>query len=495
MFDFAPFIDGFSMIFELKFILLMFGGITFGLIMGAIPGLTGSMGIALLLPFTYSMEALDALVLLLSVYSGGLFGGGITAILINTPGSPANLATVLDGYPMTLKGEPEKALGLGLYSSVIGGLIGCIFLVLVMEPLAAVSLEFGPSEMFMVAIFGLTIVGSLNKNIPKSIFAGLFGILLGTIGMSSVGNIRGTFDNMYLLDGIPLIPALIGFLAIPELLALISRNYVSQGVSKQLDAKKIVLSVREITKRPLLTLQSSLIGVLVGVMPAAGAAIASLLSYNQAKQWSKQQDQFGTGIPEGIIASETANNASEGGALATMFVLGIPGSSSTAMLLGALMLKGWIPGPKLFIDNREIIYASLSSLFIQQFVMLVVGLALCVFAARVISIPTKFLVPCIILFTILGAFSTRNTLFDAALMFGFGIIGWFMKKSDFPVMPVILGIILGPIADRELLRTMQMFDSFWLILTRPITLGLFIFSILSVSLPLILQYRKKVAAK
>ncbi len=493
--DFAPFIDGFSMIFGLKYIALMFGGVAFGLIMGAIPGLTGSMGIALLLPFTYSMDALDALVLLLSVYSGGLFGGGITAVLINTPGSPANLATVMDGYPMTLKGEAEKALGLGLYSSVIGGMIGCIFLLLVMEPLAAISLEFGPPEMFMIAIFGLTIVGSLNKNILKSIYAGLFGILLGTIGMSPVGNIRGTFDNMYLLDGIPLIPALIGFLAIPELFNLISRSYVAQEFSQQLSGKKILFAVREIAQRPLLTLQSAFIGVLVGVMPAAGATIASLLSYNQAKQWSKKQEQFGTGIPEGIIASETANNASEGGALATMFVLGIPGSSSTAMLLGALMLKGWIPGPKLFLDNREIIYASLSSLFIQQFVMLAVGLALCVFAARVIAVPTKFLVPCIILFTILGAFSTRNALFDAALMFGFGMIGWLMKKGEFPVMPVILGIILGPIADRELLRTMQMFDNFWIIFTRPITLGLFLFSILSVLLPVVLQYRKKAAAR
>lgn len=495
MVDFPSFINGFSMIFELKFALLMFGGVALGLILGAIPGLTGSMGIALLLPFTYNMDALSALVLLLSVYSGGLFGGGITSILINTPGSPANLATVLDGYPMTLKGEPEKALGLGLWSSVIGGVIGCIFLIMVMEPLAAISLEFGPSEMFMVAIFGLTIVGSLNKNVLKSIYAGLFGILLGTIGMSPVGNIRGTFDSMYLLDGIPLIPALIGFLALPELFNLISKDYVAQSISRKLDLKKMVNALLDIAKRPLLTLQSALIGVMVGVMPAAGAAIASLLSYNQAKQWSKKSELFGTGIPDGVIASETANNASEGGALATMFVLGIPGSSSTAMLLGALMLQGWIPGPKLFLDNREIIYASLSSLFLQQFVMLAVGLLLCIFAARIISVPNRFLVPCIILFTVLGAFSTRYTLFDAALMFGLGVIGWLMKESEFPVMPIILGIILGPIADRELLRIMQMYDSFWLIFTRPITTGLFILSILSVLLPLILQYRKKIAAR
>lgn len=491
--ELQAFINGFGMIFEVRYFLMMFGGVTFGLILGALPGLTGSMGIALMLPFTYNMAPLPALVFLLSIYSGGLFGGAITAVLINTPGSPANIATVLDGYPMTLKGQSEEALGMSLYSSVFGGLIGCMFLVMVMEPLANLSLEFGPSEMFMVAIFGLSVVGSLSNNILKSIFAGLVGILLGTIGMSPSGVVRGTMGTYYLLDGIPLIPALIGFLAVPELFNLAARSFVVETQNAAFNAGRILKSFWLVAIRPIQVLLCSVIGVLVGVMPAAGATVAGLLSYNQAKQWSRKYDKFGTGIPEGIIASETANNASEGGALATMLVLGIPGSASTAMLLGAVMIQGWIPGPRLFLDNKEVIYASISSLFLQQFVMFIMGTILCVFAARIIKVPTKYLLPCIMLFTILGAFSSRNAIFDAGLMLAFGIVGWLLKRNDFPIMPLVLGIILGPIADRELLRIGQVFDNIFDIFQRPVTLGLFILSVLSIVTPLtmaVLRARK-----
>ncbi|MDR1936422.1 MAG: tripartite tricarboxylate transporter permease [Candidatus Accumulibacter sp.] len=494
--EFQAFIRGFGMIFEPGYFLLMFGGVTFGLILGALPGLTGSMGIALMLPFTYNMSALPALVFLLSIYSGGLFGGAITAILINTPGSPANVATVLDGYPMNLRGQSEEALGVALYSSVAGGLIGCVFLVMVMEPLANLSLQFGPSEMFMVAIFGLSVVGSLSSNILKSVFAGLVGILLGTIGMSPSGAIRGTMGSYHLLDGIPLIPALIGFLAIPELFNLSARGFVVETSDTRIDIRRIVRSGWMLITRPFQVFFCATIGVVVGVMPAAGATIASLLSYNQSKQLSKKYAEFGTGIPEGIIASETASSSSEGGALATMLVLGIPGSASTAMLLGALMIQGWIPGPRLFIDNKEIIYASISSLFMQQFVMLVMGTLLCLFSARLIKLPVKYLLPCIVLFTVLGTFSYRNAVFDAGLMLAFGIVGWFLKRNEFPIMPLVLGIILGPIADRELLRIGQVYDNMFDIFQRPITLGLFILSVLSILMPLalsILRARKKEA--
>ncbi|MDR1514941.1 MAG: tripartite tricarboxylate transporter permease [Synergistaceae bacterium] len=492
MSDFQMFLTGFITIFHIKYVLLMFGGVFFGIVVGALPGLTASMGIALMLPFTYNMEALSALVLLLSIYSGGIFGGSITAILINTPGAPSNVATVMDGYPMTLRGRSEEALGLALYGSVIGGLIGCVFLVSVMKPLANISLKFGPSEILMVAVFGLTVIGSLGDNIFKSIYSGLFGILVGTVGSSASGALRGTMGSMYLIDGVPMIPALIGLLALPELFTLASREYVVSNLSKRFDARRILSTISEIVKRPVQTFLCSMLGVIVGVIPAAGSAIACILSYNQAKQWSRKSKLFGTGIPEGIIAAETANNASEGGALATMLVLGIPGSGSTAMLIGALILQGWVPGPRLFLDNKEIVYASISSLFVQQFVMLFIGMACCVFAAKIISIPTKFLLPTIILFTILGAFSTRNALFDANLMMFLGLVGWFMKQNDFPTMPLILGIILGPIADHELLRTIQLFSGHYADLWyRPITVFLLVLSVFSVVLPLIMKRRKE----
>lgn len=488
--DYTPFVQGFGIILSIKYIAYMFGGVFFGLILGALPGLTGTLGIALMLPFTYSMDPLTALVFLLSIYSGGLFGGAITAIMINTPGSPANIATMLDGYPMMKKGMASEALGLALISSVIGGLIGCVFLLLITEPLANLSLQFGPAEMFMVAIFGLSVVGSLGDDIIKGVFSGLFGVLLGTIGMSANGIERGTFNVLYLLDGIPLIPILIGFLSLPEIISLISQEYVVMGELPNPSLKRILSASKEILKRPVLVFSTSVLGVVVGIMPAAGATVASLLSYNQCKQLSSKRELFGTGIPEGIIACETANNASEGGALSTMLVLGIPGSASTAMLLGALMLQGWVPGPSLFIDHREIIYAAISSLFVQQFVMLAIGLLLCLGAAYILRVPVKYLIPCVLMFTVLGSFADRNAFFDSSLMLFFGVIAYIMKRQQFPIMPVVLGIILGPIADRELLRTVQMYSGNYLeIFEKPIVLILLAISIASIVLPIVIKQR------
>lgn len=489
--------NGFSMIFEVKYFLLMFAGVAFGLVLAALPGLTSSMGIALMLPFTYNLEPLTSLVFLLSIYSGGILGGGVTAILINTPGSPANIATVLDGYPMTLKGRAEEALGISLWSSVIGGLIGCIFLFFVMESLANLALRFGPPEMFMIAIFGLSVVGSLSSNPIKSIYGGLFGILLGTIGMSPSGVVRGTMGSYYLLDGIPFLPALIGLLAIPELFSLAGRNFVVDTMDTKFSLRRIISSGwREIVRHPVQVVLCSVTGVIVGVMPAAGGSIAGLLSYNQSKQWSRRHAEFGTGIPEGVIAAETANNASEGGALATMLVLGIPGSSNTAMLIGAVMIQGWVPGPKMFLDNKEVIYASVSSLFLQQIVMFILTAVFCVYAVRIIKIPTRILVPCIILFTLLGSYSTRNALFDCGLMLAFGAAGWILKKSGFAIMSVVLGIILGPIADRELLRIGQLYNGDILpIFNRPIVLALFLFSVLSVIAPMLFTLVRNMRGK
>ena len=308
--------------------------------------------------------------------------------------------------------------------------------------------------------------------------------------MNANGIERGTFGVLYLLDGIPLIPCLIGFLSLPEILSLIGQQYVVNGEISNPSLLKILSAWKEIIKRPIQVISTSILGVIVGIMPAAGATVASLLSYNQCKQFSKRRNLFGTGIPEGIIASETANNASEGGAMSTMLVLGIPGSASTAMLLGALMLQGWVPGPSLFIDHRDIIYASISSLFIQQFVMYVVGLLLCLCAAYVLKVPVRYLIPCVLMFMVLGAFANRNAFFDAGLMLVFGVLGYLMKTNDFPVMPTVLGIILGPIADRELLRTVQMYSGNYLAaFQKPIVLVLLFISITSVVVPMILKHR------
>ena len=487
----SAFLSGFGLMLQIEYILYMFGGVAFGMFLGVLPGLTGSMGIALALPLTFAMDPLTSLVFLLSIYTGGLFGGGITSIVINTPGSPANMATLFDGYPMAQRGETGRALGLALGSSVLGGLIGVIFLASVTKPLADIALKFGPAEMFMVAIFGLSVVGSLSKNVLKSLFAGAFGILIGTIGMGNTGAIRGTMGSIFLLDGLPLTPTLIGLLAIPSIFDLAIQEQLKGDCYKQSSFKEIFKGMLEPLARPILVIVTSLIGVIVGVMPAAGATVAGLLSYNQAKQWSKNSDEFGKGAAEGIMAVETANNASAGGALSTMFVLGIPGSNSTAMMMGALIIQGWAPGPRLFIDNQDVIYKSFSSLFLQQFVMLIIGLIMCYFAVQILKVPTKLLVPCILLFTIVGSFSNRNAIFDVFLMLGLGAAGWFMKKSEFDIMPIILGIILGPIADTELLRIFQSYNSFMDIFKQPIVVVLLAITILSLGLPMVGRFKNK----
>lgn len=482
------FLSGFSTVLQFQYLAYMFAGVSLGLLFGFLPGLTGAMAIALMLPFSFGMPPLTALVFMLSIYTGGLFGGAVTAILIKTPGAPSNIMTTLDGYPMHRKGQSERALGLALMSSVIGGIVGCLFLLVLCKPLAAIALKFSSAEMFMVMIFGLSVVGSLANNPFKAIFSGLCGVLLGTVGVSVSGVPRGTLNSMYLLDGVPLTPALIGLVALPKVFALAANPVI---MAKQIDPQtqrtgsfqKLWGGCAETFRHLLQALVCSVTGVIVGIMPAAGASIAGLITYNQSKQWSKKREQYGTGIPEGIVSCETANNAAEGGALATMFVLGIPGSGTTAMLLGALIVQGWSPGPKLFIDHQDVIYTAISSLFCQQFVMLIVGGILCVLGAKLLKLPLNYLAPCILVMTVVGSFANRNALFDCTLLLGAGCVGWVMKKQDFPVMPLLLGLMLGSLADENLIRIYQLYDSFWEIFTKPIPVVLGLISLLCIALP------------
>lgn len=474
--------------------LLILLGLLMGVILGAIPGLTGSLGIALMLPITFTMDPLPAFVFLIAIYTGGLFGGAITAVLINTPGSPAAVATTLDGYPMTKSGQAGRALGLAVTSSSVGGLLGGIVLLLIIQPLATFALKFGPTEMFLVAVFGLTIIASIQEGgFVKSLFAGLFGVLLGTIGMTDTGAMRGTFDSVYLLDGIPMIPALIGLFAVSELFFLADKKFVTKKMENQSLLKEMLKGVKEVVKYPINVLRSSAIGVFVGALPAAGSTIASLLSYNEAKRFSKKKDQFGKGNPEGVVAAETANNASEGGALATMLVLGIPGSASTAMLLGAVIMQGWVPGPRLFIDHSVVLYGIIFSMLVGLLFLIFVGGGVSLAAGRIINIPNRILIPIIIVFALIGAFATRNLLFDAFLVFIFGIIGWYLRRNKYPVIAVVLGLILGPIADGELLKSVQLHGSETItaFFTRPVSLVLIIITILGVTLPIILERLKK----
>lgn len=486
------FFSGFEVVLQWQYIGYMFAGVSFGLILGFLPGLHGGIGIALMLPLSYEMEALTALVFLLSIYTGSLFGGAVTAILFNTPGSAANIATTFDGYPMSRNGEPERAMGLALMSSFLGGMIGSVCLLLVAKSMAGVALRFGPGEMFMVAVFALSVVGSLSNNASKSLFTGFLGLLLGTVGTNITGVVRGTMGSVYLMDGIPLVPAFLGFLALPEIFGQIAHPLqLQESDNRSANIRQFCLGQLETFRHWARAIACSLAGVFVGIVPAAGAAIASLLCYNQSKQLSSTPERYGTGIPEGIVACETANNASEGGSLATMFVLGIPGSGATAVMLGALVLQGWSPGPKLFFDHGDIIYMAISSLFVQQFIMLLLGAVLCLAASRVVRLPFLYLMPCIIVFMVLGAYSGRNVLFDVAIMLFFGGIGLLMNMGGYPVPSLVLGLMLGSITDIQLTRIYQSFDSFWEIFKSPIVSALAVATLVGVLYPIVKKTRQE----
>lgn len=498
MIDWNTLLEGISLFMNWQNFLLLIVGLAFGVTLGAIPGLTGSLGIALMLPLTFTMDPLPAFVFLISIYTGGLFGGAITAILINTPGSPAAVATTLDGYALTKKGLSGKALGLAIGASSTGGLIGAVVLLIIIQPLASFALKFGPTEMFIIAVFGLTIISSIQEGgFIKSIYGGLFGILLGTVGMTSTGAMRGTFGSIHLLDGIPMIPALIGLFAVSELFVLADKKYVSkkqQGAIEQRYSSQILSGIKRVYKYPFNLLRSGSIGVFIGALPAAGSTIASLVSYNEAKRFSKKKEEFGKGSEEGLVAAESANNASEGGALATMLVLGIPGSASTAMLLGAIIMQGWVPGPRLFIDHSEVLYGIIFSVVIQVIMLLVVGALIAMAAGKIINIPNNILVPVIITFALIGSFAVRNMIFDAFLVFIFGLIGWYLRKNNYPIIAVVLGLILGPIADRELLRSVQLHgaDTLQAFFERPVSLILIIITIVGVLTPILMErYGKK----
>lgn len=486
MIDWPVFLQGAELLLSFNSLFCMILGLFLGVMIAAIPGFPAGLGLVLLVPFTFKMSMMPALLLLTSAYTGGAFGGAISAILINIPGSPSAIATTIDGYAMTRKGQPNEALGISIAASAIGGLIGIGVLLVIMQTLSKLALRFGPAEMFMVAVFALSIISSMHEGgFAKGMIAGLFGIILGTMGMSETGTIRSGIHTIHLIDGIPVIPVLVGVFGFSELFSLMEREYITGtgGIVKR-DIRKIFKGFRICLKNPISIIRSSLIGVLVGAMPAAGATVASIISYTYTKRFSRHPESFGKGEPKGLIAAESANNASEGGALATMLVLGIPGGQATAILIGAFMLQGLIPGPRIFYTHMHVVYGLIVGEFIEEILLLVVGFVVAYYLAKVIEIPTRILIPLVVMFCTVGSFVLRNTMFDVYLMFIFGMLGWVMRKHGYPVIAIVLGIILGPIADAELIHTYQLFaGDFTVIFVRPISLALVVLTILALILP------------
>lgn len=436
-------------------IIVLFIGTITGIVIGALPGFTPTMGVALVVPFTFVMSPTEGLTLLGAIYGGSVYGGSIAAILLNIPGAPASFATILDGYPMAKKGEALKALYLALVASVIGGLISCLALLFFSPPMAKVALKFGPAETFWVSLFGLTVIASLGtaKDLVKGLLGGTLGLIIGTIGISpTTGTPRFTFGLPDLTGGIDLVAALIGLFAFSQ--ALVYFEQLKAGAVMALHKAKGVLrqAIKLVFRHSGLTFFSSILGVIIGIIPGAGGQVAAIVSYDQAKRYSKNREKFGTGTPEGIIAPEAANNATMGGAIIPLLTLGIPGSPTAAVLLGGLLIHGLWPGPDLFSVNAEVTYTFMVALLVAQIVMLICGALGIPLFAKVLKTPQYYLAPIILILCVFGTFAIRNFSFDVYVMVICGLIGYMALKVGIHPATIVLGIILCPYLERGLLR-------------------------------------------
>lgn len=495
MLEYFPIIIG--NVLEPANLFFMFIGVAAGIVIGALPGLTVTMALALLLPFTFSLQAEAALITMGGLYIGGMFGGCIAAVLINTPGTPSAIATTFDGYPLTKQGKPDQAIVTAAIGSTVGGILGALALLFLTPILANMALKFGPPEYFWVAILGLTMIATLSSgSMLKGLLGGCLGLLLGTVGIAPIGGeSRFTFGFPALIAGLELIVVLIGFFCIPEVLSMLENKLNQERMGYKKEKGVIRYIFNKLIRQPFLLLRSSIIGIIVGIIPGAGGNVAALLSYDAAIRFSKNKALFGKGNYEGVAASETSNNAEVGGSLVPLLSLGIPGAPPAAIIMGALMIQGVTPGPNLLTNHAELVYTFLWSFLLAHFVMLGLGLYGSRYVAHVINLPMYHLVPIIIFLCVIGSFAIRNNFLDIAMMITIGIIAYLLKKFGFHPAPIVLGLILGPIAEVGLSQTMLMGQaqgSVWSIFfSRPISITLIILCILSLLSPLITDYVSK----
>jgi putative tricarboxylic transport membrane protein len=430
-------------------------GVVMGVIFGAIPGLNGPVGIALLLPLTYGMTPANGLLMLSGLYMGATYGGSISAILLNCPGTGEASCTALDGYPLAKIGRGKEALQYSVLSSTIGGLFGCLIMIFFTPVLADVALKFGPPEMFLVCTAGLAVVGSLmDKSLSKGFFAAVLGLFLSMVGIDTISsNYRFCFGLYELTAKLDLIPITVGFFAISEMMNLLS-NPSGNILEMPMQDIKAIKVLKDIFKRWKILLKSSIIGTIVGILPGTGGAIASFVSYGEARRSSKQKETFGKGNVEGIIAPESANNAAVGGSFVPLLALGIPGSATSAIIFGALTIHGIMPGPNLFVQHADTVYTLMYGMLLTVVIMAIIGVCGTRLFAKVLAVKVKYIVPLVLVFSLIGAYSARNSLFDVGLAVFFGVMGFFLKKARIPIAPIVLGDILGKAMETNLRRSM-----------------------------------------
>ena len=459
-----------------------------GVVIGALPGLNATTGAALLLPFTLTMEPIPAIAVMTAIYCAATFAGAITAILINTPGTSASATTCLDGYPLAMRGEAGRALGLAVIASTIGGVISILCLMIAAPLLARAAYQFSPPEYFALTLFGLSMLATIGDGSPvKNLIAGSLGVFLALVGVDNLTTVeRFTFGSHELYEGIGFVPVMIGIFGISELLV---QSNALETVRESVVMKAVKLPTREDYKKVWKTiLRSTGIGTFIGVLPAEGATVASMIGYNEAKRWSKTPEEFGHGAIEGIAGSEAANNAATGGAMVPTLALGIPGSATAAVILAGLMVHGLRPGPAMFTEQAGFAYAIFWSMLFVNVLFLFIGLYGAKLFARITLVPTQLLWPSVFVFSIVGAYALEQSMFDVWVALISGVLGYFMRRYGFSVVPLAIGLILGGMLEQRFGQSMVMLDEkWWLIATRPLALFFLVLTALALFGPAIFK--------
>lgn len=486
MYELGMLLNGFQNLLNQPFALVLAAlGVAIGIVIGALPGLTATMGVAILLPFTFGMDPVSGLLMISGVFFGGIYGGSVTAILLKIPGTPAAAATAMDGFELTKKGMAGIALGTATFSSFIGGTLSVIVLIFMAPLLAGIALEFSASETFALAVFGLSIIASISgASVVKGLISGFLGLLIATVGMDPMGGFPRYTGGFTELFNVPFIPVMIGLFATAEAFKAMEDRSVQKAVAAALGR---IIPPWSTYKRMLGTVgRSTGLGILIGSIPGAGADIAAFVAYNEAKRFSKTPENYGKGELAAVAACESGANGCTGGALLPMLTLGIPGDAVTAVMLGALTLQGLQPGPLLFREHADMVFTLFAGMLICYVFMLAMGLGSLRFMGRILQLPKAVLTPIILALCIVGTYALNNSMFDVGIMLIAGFIGYFMQKWEFPASPIVLALIMGPMAEASFRRALSLSNgSYDFLYTRPITAGLLLVALFSLFLPLL----------
>lgn len=464
-------------------IIAMIAGTAIGIAVGALPGLSATMGIAVLIPLTFSMEPLVALGMIAGIYNGSMYGGSIPAILLRIPGTPAGIATVFDGHEMAKQGKARLALDISLVSSSLGSAVSAIALLLVAPPLAMIALKFGPADYFWLAVFGMTTIAVLLAGNPaKGILSASFGLVVGIVGIDGIsGAERFTFGTLELLSGVHIIVLLTGLYAIPPAIDLLMGHNAIEAGEIDLGDKSKGFKWSSLIPT---WIRSSVIGLVIGLIPALGGNVAALMAWNEERRYSKNKENWGKGEPAGLAAPECANNADTAATLIPALTLGIPGNAVAAVILGALLVHGLQPGPELFRANAEVTYGFMLTMLVTSGLMFVIGKLGAKAYVNVLRVPRQILGPMILALTVVGVYAIHNSIFEVVLMLCFGLVGFAMERMEIPTAPAVLAVILGPIAEENLRRSLLISgDDLWYLLQSPISIVLALLVLLALAAP------------